>query len=143
MITMNSMTTEIVPGRDVAVPDPQTITKPTRRQYPAAYKARIVKEYRGLTKGEKGALMRREGLRNQTIRGWIIAVDEAAEEALGRQVGRPGKDPVAVANEELTARVSELEAELDTANRVIEVQGKLSALLDHLASNRATRNPSE
>ena len=40
-------------------------------------------------------------------------------------------------NARLKAQVAKLEAELDTSRRVIEVQGKLSALLEQLATGSA------
>ena len=53
---------------------------------------------------------------------------------------RPGRaplDPVERENVRLRRRVDRLEGELDTARRVIEVQGKLSALLEELATDSA------
>jgi hypothetical protein len=44
----------------------RTLRSPERargpRRYPAMYKARILDEYEGLSKADKGALLRREGL---------------------------------------------------------------------------------
>jgi len=36
--------------------------------------------------------------------------------------------------------ITRLEGELDTSRKVIEIQGKLSALLEQLASDSATEN---
>jgi hypothetical protein len=47
-------------------------------------------------------------------------------------------DPVERENTPLQARVAKLKAELDTSRRVIEVHGKLSALLEQLATGGAT-----
>jgi hypothetical protein len=41
-------------------------------------------------------------------------------------------------NARLQAEVARLQAELETSRRVIEVQGKLSALLEQLASGGAS-----
>jgi transposase len=59
-------------------------------------------------------------------------------EALGQAKGRPPVDPVERDNARLQARVAKLQAELATSRRVIEVQGKLSALLEQLATGGAT-----
>jgi hypothetical protein len=64
--------------------------------------------------------------------------DNGALEALGKTKGRPPVDPVERENTPLQARVAKLEAELDTSRRVIEVHGKLSALLEQLATGGAT-----
>jgi hypothetical protein len=46
-------------------------------------------------------------------------------------------------NARLRARVAKLEAEAETSRRVIEVQGKLSALLEQLATGGATGSTGE
>jgi hypothetical protein len=82
--------------------------------------------------------MRREGLYSSLISEWRKQRDKGALEALGKTRGRPPADPVERENARLTAQVAKLEAELDTSRRVIEVQGKLSALLEQLATGGAT-----
>ena len=59
-------------------------------------------------------------------------------EALGQAWGRPPADPVERDNARWRTQVAELRAELDPSRRVIEVQGKLSALLEQLATGGAT-----
>jgi transposase len=56
-------------------------------------------------------------------------------QALAKPAGRAQADPVDRDNARLRARVVRLEADLDTARRVIDVQGKLSALLGQLATD--------
>ena len=58
--------------------------------------------------------------------------------ALAQPVGRPQADPVDRDNARLRARVARLEADLDKARKVIEVQGKLSVLLEQLATDSQT-----
>ena len=48
---------------DITDPDPEVPERARGpRRYPAAYKARILAEYDALSKADKGALLRREGL---------------------------------------------------------------------------------
>ena len=50
-------------GQDRPAPDPEVVAKPTRRQFTAEYRLRIVKEADWCTRpGEVGRLLRREGL---------------------------------------------------------------------------------
>jgi hypothetical protein len=56
-------------------------------------------------------------------------------EALARPAGRPKADPRERELAELRRRNEALQAELDKARKVIEVQGKLSALLEQLATD--------
>jgi transposase len=120
------------------VPDPQVPERASRRSYSAKYKAAILAEYEGLDKEGKGALLRREGLYTSLISEWRKQRDRGALEALSRPRGRPAVDPSERENTRLRARVARLEAELDTTRKVIEVQGKLSALLEQLATGGAT-----
>lgn len=120
------------------VPDPQVPERAKRRQYSAKYKAEILAEYDRLDRDGRGALLRREGLYSSLISEWRKQRDKGALEALGKSRGRPPADPVERENARLKAQVAKLEAELDTSRRVIEVQGKLSALLEQLATGGAT-----
>jgi transposase len=115
----------------------------TTRRFPAAYKARILAEYDGLNKADKGALLRREGLYSSLLTGWREQRDRGAEEALAAPPGRPRTDPRDREIAKLRSQVTRLETELGKARTVIEVQGKLSALLDQLATDSATQNNGE
>ena len=117
------------------VPDPEVPPKARSRSWTAAQKARILAEYETLNKAGKGALLRREGIYSSLISAWRMQRDQGALEALAKPAGRPPADPGDRENARLRARVARLEADLDTARRVIEVQGKLSALLGHLATD--------
>ena len=119
------------------VPDPQVPERATRRSYSAKYKAAILAEYDALDRDGRGALMRRKGLYSSLISEWRKQRDKGALDALGKTKGRPPVDPAERENARLQARVAKLEAELDTSRRVIEVQGKLSALLEQLATGGA------
>ncbi len=56
---------------DTPDPDPEVLerTRPPRR-FSAQYKARILAEYAGLSKADKGALLRREGLYSSLLTEW-------------------------------------------------------------------------
>lgn len=125
-------------------PDPEVPprARPAKR-YSAQYKLRILAEYETLDKAGKGALLRREGLYTSLISEWRKQRDRGALEALSQPRGRKPADPAAREAARLRAENERLEAELATARRVIEVQGKLSALLDELAATSATTNDRE
>ncbi|WP_353890549.1 hypothetical protein [Micromonospora sp. WMMA1363] len=117
------------------VPDPEVPAKPRTRTYTAAYKARILAEYETLDKAGKGALLRREGLYTSLLAAWKHQRDAGAREALAKPAGRPKTDPAVLEAARLRADNERLRAELDKARKVIEVQGKLSALLGQLATD--------
>ncbi len=66
-----------------------------------------------------------------------------ALEALSRRSGRPQTDPRDAEIARLKRENERLADDLGKARTVIEVQGKLSALLDQLASGNASTRQSE
>jgi transposase-like protein len=114
-----------------AVPDPELVEKASRRRFGAEYKLRIVREADACTRpGEVGALLRREGLYSSHLTQWRQARDAGALEALRRPRGPKRADPREAEVAELRRRAERAEAELVKARKVIEVQGKVSALLE-------------
>ena len=104
-----------------------------RRTFTAAYKLKIVEEYENTEPGVRGEVLRREGLYSSHLTEWRKARDVGALAGLAATRGRPPADPVERDNQRLREVNTRLEAELDTARRVIEVQGKVSALLEDLS----------
>src|SRR5215207_8477081 len=102
------------------------------RRYSASYKARILEEYERLDKAAKGALLRREGLYTSLISEWRKQRDRGALQALAKPA-----DPRDQQLARLHRENQRLQAELGKARKVIEVQGKLSALLEQLATDSA------
>jgi transposase-like protein len=135
---------EVASTNDHGTPDPQVEPRSTApRRYSAAYKAKILAEYETLGKQAKGALLRREGLYSSLITNWRQQRDKGAEAALAAPAGRPKADPRDKEIARLQSQVARLETELGKARPVIEVQGKLSALLDQFATDSATTRNGE
>lgn len=113
-----------------ARPDPEVLEKARRRRFTAEYKASVLREYEATPKGERGALLRREGLYSSHISKWQEDRDAAQREALEpRKRGpkpKPQPDPEVAA---LRKQVARLEHQLQRAQKVIEVQKKISEIL--------------
>ena len=131
--------TPVLPARH-ALPvaeqaEPEVPERATRRTYSAQYKLRILAEYERRDRDGKGALLRREGLYTSLISEWRKQRDQGALQALA---GAPGTPPTDSREHELARLRREnarLQADLAKARKVIEVQGKLSALLEQLATS--------
>lgn len=104
-----------------------------RRTFTAAYKLAVLAEYEAADPGQRGQVLRREGLYSSLLTEWRRSRDAGALAGLAATRGRPPVDPVERDNVRLRERNARLEADLDTARRVIEVQGKVSALLEDLS----------
>ncbi len=117
------------------VPDPEVPAKARSRTYSAAYKARILDEYEALDKAGKGSLLRREGLYTSLLAAWKKQRDQAVATALARPAGRPPADTRDREIARLRRDNERLAVELGKARKVIDIQGKLSCLLDELATD--------
>jgi transposase len=117
------------------VPDPEVSARARSRRYSASYKARVLAEYEELDKAGKGALLRREGLYTSLISAWRAQRDQGALAALAKPAGRPAADARDRENTRLRKENERLIVELEKARKVIDVQGKLSALLGQLATD--------
>jgi transposase-like protein len=115
-------------------PDPELAERAKRRRFTAAYKLRILREAAGATRsGEIAAMLRREGLYTSHLTVWRKQQDTgtlAGLEPRKRGPGGPSAEQVEV--RALRAELDRAQTELRTARRVIEVQEKLSALLEDL-----------
>lgn len=120
------------------IPDPEVLERPTRHRFSAAYKAAILDELdRATEPGAKGAILCREGLCSSHVTEWRRLRALGGLEALGRLRGPRRAHPLAVENERLRATVGRLEARLSRAEKVIAVQGNVSALLRELSLGSA------
>jgi transposase len=133
--------TTVVSGRHaepVTEPvEPEVPERASRRTYSAQYKLRILAEYERRGRHERGALLRREGLYSSLISEWRKQRDQSALQALAASPGRPPSDSREQELTRLRRENARLQSDLGTARRVIEVQGKLSALLEQLATGGA------
>ena len=123
--------------------DPEVPERATRRIYTPQYKLRILAEYERLDRDGKGALLRREGLYTSLISEWRKQRDQGALQALAASPGRPTADSREQELARLRRENARLQADLTKARTVIEVQGKLSSLLEQLATSSEAPNGGE
>lgn len=129
--------------KDLRAPAGPRAERAQRRVFSADYKLAILAEYdRCSEQGEKGALLRREGLYSSIITDWrrqhregSLVVTPGRSEG-GR--GGPSRSEVA----RLRAENEALRKKLAKAEAIIEVQGKVHALLDELSKSAASEEPS-
>jgi transposase-like protein len=126
------------PGRVADRPDPEVPERARRRTFTAQYKLDVLAEYEAADPGGKGAILRREGLYSSHIVEWRRLREAGAPAGLGRPRGRRPADPREAELARLRRDKQRLERELAKAQFVIDVQGKLSALLDRLSESADT-----
>jgi len=115
--------------------EPEIPERATRRVFSAQYKLRILAEYERPRS--------RRSRRSPPTRGVVHIIrspngrkqrDQGALQALGAAPGRPPTDPREHELARLRRENARLHSDLAKAHRVIEVQGKLRALLELLAT---------
>ena len=108
---------------------PEVVPMARRRQFSLAYKLRILAEVERCQHGEVGALLRREGLYSSMLSKW------RQQKAAGK-LGQSSRSQEQKAEDQakelrrLQRETARLQAQLAKAEAIIEVQKKLSALLE-------------
>lgn len=116
------------------IPDPEVSSKATRRRFTAQYKLRILQDADNCTSfGQVGALLRREGLYASNLTTWRRQKERGSLDALSPKRRGPKKKE----SDSLTQHILELEREnsaikqkLKQAETIIEVQKKISEILN-------------
>ena len=105
--------------------------QPKRRSFTAEFKTRILGEYDAAERGERGAILRREGLYSSHIIEWRKAAQAGAVAGLGPAT-RDRRDREI---EQLRARAEKAEADLARHKAALDLMGKAHALLETLSES--------
>jgi len=118
---------------------PEVLERPHRRSFTAAYRLSILAEADGCRgDGDVGALLRREGLYSSHLTEWRRQRELGLLKAVGPSRGRkPKTSAVEKENARLRQRLERTERELETARKVLDIQGKVSALLQEMSFESA------
>jgi transposase-like protein len=129
-VTMTAPRTRVDPEAMPSPPDPEVPEKARRRRFSAEYKLAILREADRCTEpGQIGALLRRERLYSSHLVDWRRQRDAGALEALARTRGRKPTDPMQAEVERLRRANERLATRLAQAEKIIQIQGKVSELL--------------
>jgi transposase len=109
--------------------------RPKRRTFSADYKSKILAEYDAAEAGEKGALLRREGLYSSHVVEWRRARDAGALHGLSAQPRSPARSSEQVENDALRRENERLARELAKTRAALDVVGKAHALLELLSES--------
>jgi transposase-like protein len=122
------------------VDEPDPAARARRRTFTAQYKARVLAEYEALPEhsGERGALVRREGLYSSHIAEWRKARDAAALDALEPKARPAKRTAEQIELDRLRRKTERLEAELARTRLALEITGKAHALLELISESAAS-----
>lgn len=131
-MTMPTLLMQRAHDEVMAEDGPTLPDKPRRRTFTAEYKLAIVEAYDACAgDGDKGALLRREGLYSSHIVEWRRARDAAARSGLARPRSKASPDAAALAK--ANRKIERLESDLAKHKLALEIAGKAHALLEMLA----------
>jgi transposase-like protein len=109
------------------------------------YKLAIVTEYENAPNGEKGAILRREGLYSSHVIEWTRARDAGVLTNGPADPAAPSKRPKKTAErvelEKLRRRNAKLEADLTKTRLALDIMGKAHALLEELSESAENDEP--
>ena len=130
------------PGRlaDCAArrPGPEVPERARRRTCSAKYELEVLADYDAAPEGDKGAVLRLEGLFSSHVVGWRRARDAGALAGLAAPRGRKRRDAQAEQIARPQGEKQRLEQELAKTNAVVDVQAILHALLETLSGSADT-----
>ena len=140
------MSSSVQPSVPDGGPDPATAgpvdpaAKPVRRSFTAEYRAQVIAEYEAAPRGEKSAVLRREGLYQSQIREWTAARDAVARGLTPKRNSHHGSGKSGGLSEadRLRAENARLTRELAKSQAVVEIMGKLQGLLESISESTDT-----
>ena len=110
--------------------DPEVVAKPKRRRFTAEYKRRILNEYATCTtSGEKGALLRQEGLYSSYITAWRLQLERGKADGVKPRKRGSKTEPKEVELSKLKNENKRLRKRLAQAELIIDAQKKISQIL--------------
>ncbi|MEV5541067.1 transposase [Saccharopolyspora shandongensis] len=131
-------------GRPGGQADPAA--RPSRRVFSPEYKLAIVAEYENAPNGEKGAILRREGLYSSHIIEWTRARDAGVLTAQSAGTGgaapkRAKKTAEQLELEKLRRENEKLKSDLGKTRMALDIMGKAHALLEGLSESAENDEP--
>src|SRR4051794_4188948 len=136
-------------SQDLPSDDGPRADRPKRRTFSAAYKLRMVEEYDAAEHGDKGALLRREGLYESSIQLWRRQRDAGELTASGTAgpTAKKEKSPeqaeverLRKENERLTRGKERAEKKLAQTEAALDIMGKGFALLEMMSERADDEN---
>jgi transposase-like protein len=131
--------------RSAAAEQADPAPRPSRRVFTPEYKLAMVAEYENAPNGEKGAILRREGLYSSHIIEWTRARDAGrlggnlAESATPAKRAKKSAEQVEL--EKLRRQNDKLTSDLTKTRMALDIMGKAHALLEQLSESAANDEP--
>ena len=134
------------PAEDSSIPNSEVVPKTRRRYLTVAYKLKVletVAELREQDQGAIGAYLRKEGLYYPSISSWEKLREQGLLTITRKGPREKSHDALLAENRQLRRELQKTQTRLVKTELIVEVQKKLSAILDIETPKPAGRNDAE
>jgi len=122
-----------VPDNGSPKPDPEVTLRATRRYLTVAYKLKVLETVAALREqgwGAVGAYLRKEGLYYSSIRSWERLGDQGLLTSSKKGPKEKNRDAILAENKQLRRKLEQAQKRLAKTELIVELQKKLSAIMD-------------
>jgi len=123
----------VVPDDGTTKPDPEVTPRATRRYLTVAYKIKVLETVAALREqgqGAVGAYLRTEGLYYSSIRSWEKLRDQGLLTKSNKGPREQNRDALLAENKQLRRKLEQSQRRLAKTELIVELQKKLSAIID-------------
>ncbi len=134
------------PAGKSARPDSEVSPRVRRRYLTVAYKLKVLDTVGALREegqGKVGAYLRKEGLYYSSIRSWETLRDQGRLTGAANGPRKKNHDALLAENKQLRRKLEQTEKRLAKTEMIVELQKKLSAILDIETAKPAGRSGGE
>jgi hypothetical protein len=129
----------------VDIPDPEVVTRITRRRLTNSYKVKILKQVDNLREagnGAIGAFLRTEGIYYSMVHKWSKQREQGLLTAKRNRsaVQEKGRDEIIAENKQLRRKLEQTQKRLNKTELLVELQKKLSAFMEMDAQSAAEKS---
>jgi transposase-like protein len=132
-----------------STPQGDPASRPSRRAFSPEYKLAILAEYEQAPNGQKGAILRREGLYSSHVIEWARARDAGAltgptaggDPGDAKPSGPAKKTAEQIELERLRRQNAKLQSELNKTRIALDIMGKAHALLEEISESADIETP--
>jgi hypothetical protein len=129
---------------DEIKPDPEVVARSTRRRLTHSYKLKVlsqVDQLRTEGQGAIGAYLRKEGLYYSMVQKWNVLREKGILTNKGNvDIRQKDRDTILAENKQLRRKLEQVEKRLHKTELLVELQKKISALMELDNLNNSDRS---
>ncbi len=136
----------VVPDDAPTKPDPEVIVRPHRRNLTVRYKLKVLETVAALREqgqGAIGAYLRKEGLYYSSISSWEKLRDQGLLTSTRKGSREKNHDALLAENKQLRRKLEQAQKRLVKTELIVELQKKLSAIMDLDEAGHTGRSDAE